>query len=91
MGSNKYNFHAILCKRYISSRPHLRVVLLNFHFNIKAGKLTQMPMRKGVLCSEDRSDFKYPLKVAAYSHLLVKLRRLCQTCWLSFVIQLEHS
>ena len=67
------------------------IVLLDCHFEIQAGELTQMSMRVGVFSSEYRADLKDSLEASAgSSHLLVELRRLGQTGVLVKVLQLEH-
>lgn len=53
---------------------YLKIMFLDLHFNIKAYKFTQMPMRVGVLCSEYRTNFEYASKTTTYCHLLIKLR-----------------
>ena len=62
---------------------HFKVVILEFHLEIEACELTQMPWGVRVLSPENWSNFEDAAEIAAQSHLLIKLRTLCQACILS--------
>jgi hypothetical protein len=51
------------------------------HLDIQPYELAHMPMSKGILSSEDRSDLVNSLEVTHNTHLLVKLRGLSQACF----------
>lgn len=65
-------------------------MLLDLHFQIEAGELAQMAMRKRVLSPENRTHFKNAPVIGADTHLLMQLRRLGQASRLPLVIQGEN-
>ena len=69
---------------------YLEVVILEFHLEIEACELTQMPWGVRVLSPENWSNFKDTAEITAQSHLLVKLRTLSQACILLEVLELEN-
>ena len=61
-------------------------MLFNRHLEIQPSKLAQVTVRVTIFRTKHRSNLKYPTKVRHNSHLLIQLRRLRQTRWLSHVI-----
>ena len=69
---------------------YLEVVILEFHLEIEACELTQMPWGVRVLSPENWSNFEDTAEITTQSHLLVKLRTLSQACILLEVLELEN-
>lgn len=67
-----------------------KVVLLYGHLHIQSCELAHMTVGKGVLSSENRSDFKHSVEVCHQAHLFVKLGRLGETSVSLEVLELEH-
>ena len=66
----------------------LVVVLLDGHLHVQPGELAQVAVRVAVLRAEHGADLEHALEVRARrAHLLVQLRRLCQTRLLTEVVQ----
>jgi hypothetical protein len=65
-------------------------MLLEAHLQIESCELTHVSMSKGVLSSENWSDFKDSVQVSHNSHLFVELRRLSKTGLMFEVFKLEN-
>lgn len=59
------------------------------HFHIETNKFSQVSVRVGVFCSEDRTDLKDFRQITADAHLLVELRRLREVRLRVKVLDLE--